>query len=134
MTDHFVLERRLVASAGIILRLESEDNGVVMRRCLTTAVALFAASVATAQRLPNIPAPSDVASPPAEALTTPSGLVSRIVMPGTGTETPREIDFVTVQYTGWTSEGQFFDEFLRAQHAEPVRVESRHGRVGVSAC
>jgi len=80
-----------------------------MRRFLTTAVALCAASVATAQLLPNIPAPADVASPPAEALTSPTGLVSRIVTPGTGTETPRDIDFVTVHYTGWTSEGRLFD-------------------------
>jgi FKBP-type peptidyl-prolyl cis-trans isomerase len=80
-----------------------------MRRFLTTAVALLVVSMASAQRLPDIPAPSDVASPPAEALTTPSGLVSRIVAPATGTETPRETDFVTVHYTGWTSDGRLFD-------------------------
>jgi peptidylprolyl isomerase len=80
-----------------------------MRRCLTIAVALLGASVASAQRLPDTPAPTDVAAPPAEALRSPSGLVSRTVTPGTGTETPQETDFVTVHYTGWTSEGQLFD-------------------------
>ena len=80
-----------------------------MRRFLATAVALLVASVASAQRLPDIPAPADVATPPAEALRSPSGLVSRIVTPGTGTETPLETDFVTVHYNGWTSEGQLFD-------------------------
>ena len=87
----------------------------VIRRFLTTAVALLAASVASAQRLPDLPAPADVATPPAEALRSPSGLVSRIVTPGTGTETLRETDFVTVHYTGWTSEGQLFD----SSHAPP---------------
>ena len=76
-----------------------------MRRFLTTAMVLLAASVASAQRLPDLPAPADVATPPAEALKSPSGLVSRIVTPGTGTATPQETDFVTVHYTGWTSEG-----------------------------
>jgi peptidylprolyl isomerase len=80
-----------------------------MRRFPATAVALLAASVVSAQRLPDLPAPADVAAPPAEALRSPSGLVSRIVTPGTGTETPQETDFVTVHYTGWTSEGQLFD-------------------------
>src|SRR5436189_3498582 len=80
-----------------------------MRRFLATAVALLAASVASAQRLPDIPAPADLTAPPAEALRSPSGLVSRSVTPGTGTETPQETDFVTVHYTGWTSEGRLFD-------------------------
>ena len=72
-------------------------------------MALFATAVASAQRLPDIPAPADVAAPPAEALRTPSGLVSRIITPGNGSETPRDTDFVTVHYTGWTSGGTLFD-------------------------
>ncbi len=80
-----------------------------MRRFVTTAVTLLAASLASAQRLADVPAPADVAAPPAEALRTPSGLVSRVVTPGSGTEKPQETDFVTVHYTGWTSEGRLFD-------------------------
>lgn len=80
-----------------------------MRRLPAAVVMLLAASVASAQRLPDLPAPADLAAPPAEALRNPSGLVSRTVTPGTGTETPRETDFVTVHYTGWTSEGRLFD-------------------------
>jgi peptidylprolyl isomerase len=80
-----------------------------MRRLLTTAMALLAASMALAQRLPDIPAPLDVAAPPADAVKSPSGLVSKIVTPGAGTDKPQETDFVTVHYTGWTSEGRLFD-------------------------
>jgi FKBP-type peptidyl-prolyl cis-trans isomerase len=80
-----------------------------MRRLLTTVMALLAASMTSAQQLPDIPAPSDVVAPPVEAVRSPSGLVSRIVTPGTGTEKPQETDFVTVHYTGWTSEGRPFD-------------------------
>jgi FKBP-type peptidyl-prolyl cis-trans isomerase len=80
-----------------------------MRRFLTSAAALLAASMASAQQLPDIPAPADVAAPPVEAVKTLSGLASRIVTPGTGTEKPQETDFVTAHYSGWTSEGRLFD-------------------------
>ena len=80
-----------------------------MRRLLTIAMALLAASMASAQKLPDIPAPPDVGAPPPEAVTRPSGLASKIVTPGNGTEQPQETDFVTVHYTGWTSEGRLFD-------------------------
>jgi len=80
-----------------------------MRRLLTTATVLLTTSIALAQQLPDIPAPADVAAPPAEAVKSPSGLVSKIVTQGSGTEKPQETDFVTVHYTGWTSEGHLFD-------------------------
>ncbi len=59
---------------------------------------------------PNaIPAPADVAAPPADAETTASGLASKVITPGTGGERPREWDKVTVHYTGWTTDGKMFD-------------------------
>jgi FKBP-type peptidyl-prolyl cis-trans isomerase len=81
----------------------------MMRRLLTSAIALLATSTALAQQLPDIPTPQDVSTPPAEAVKSPSGLVSKIVTPGSGTEKPQEADFVTVHYSGWTSEGRLFD-------------------------
>ena len=58
---------------------------------------------------PNaIPAPADVASAPADAQTTASGLASKVITPGSG-EHPREWDKVTVHYTGWTTDGNMFD-------------------------
>ena len=80
-----------------------------MRRLLTSAIVLLATSTALGQQLPNIPTPQDVSAPPAEAVRSPSGLVSKIVTPGNGTEKPQETDFVTVHYSGWTSEGRLFD-------------------------
>ena len=80
-----------------------------MQRSLTTAAALLAASIAWSQQLPDIPAPADVSAPPADAVKSPSGLVSRIVTPGSGSDKPQQTDFVTVHYTGWTSEGRLFD-------------------------
>ncbi len=56
-----------------------------------------------------IPAPSDVAVPPADAEATSSGLATKVLTPGTGTAHPGPRASVTVHYTGWTTDGQMFD-------------------------
>ena len=58
---------------------------------------------------PPIPAPADVAAPPADAQRTPSGLASKVLTPGTGTRHPRPNSRVTVHYTGWTTDGKMFE-------------------------
>src|SRR4029453_4799496 len=59
-----------------------------------------------------IPAPPDVAAPPADTVKTASGLGSKVLQKGTGTAHPTENDLVTVQYTGWTTDGKMFDSSL----------------------
>ena len=59
--------------------------------------------------LKPIPAPSDVAAPPADAQRTASGLASKVLTPGTGTRHPRPNSEVTVHYTGWKTDGTMFD-------------------------
>jgi peptidylprolyl isomerase len=56
-----------------------------------------------------IPAPDNVAKPPADAAKTPSGLASVVLKPGTGKARPAANDMVTVNYTGWTTDGKMFD-------------------------
>jgi FKBP-type peptidyl-prolyl cis-trans isomerase len=56
-----------------------------------------------------IPAPADVAAPPADAQVTSSGLASKVLTPGTGTDHPVPTDQVKVSYTGWTTDGKMFD-------------------------
>jgi FKBP-type peptidyl-prolyl cis-trans isomerase len=56
-----------------------------------------------------VPAPPDVAAPPADAQKTASGLSTKVLTPGTGTDHPRPQDRVRVHYTGWTKDGQMFD-------------------------
>jgi FKBP-type peptidyl-prolyl cis-trans isomerase len=60
----------------------------------------------------GIPAPADVAAPPADAIRTPTGLASKVLRPGTGTRHPRPNSEVTVHYTGWTTDGKMFDSSL----------------------
>ena len=54
-------------------------------------------------------APSDVAAPPADAKKEASGLASKVLSAGTGSEHPKAADTVTVHYSGWTTDGQMFD-------------------------
>jgi peptidylprolyl isomerase len=56
-----------------------------------------------------IPAPPDVAAPPADALRSPSNMASKVLAPGKGTRHPRPNSQVTVNYTGWTTDGKMFD-------------------------
>jgi peptidylprolyl isomerase len=55
------------------------------------------------------PVPDDVKAPPATATKTPSGLAYRVLKKGTGKETPKETSRVTVNYSGWTTDGKMFD-------------------------
>ncbi len=54
-------------------------------------------------------APDDVKAPPADATRTASGLAYKVLKPGTGTRHPKRTDQVTVDYTGWTTDGKMFD-------------------------
>jgi peptidylprolyl isomerase len=54
-------------------------------------------------------APPDVAAPPADAVKTASGLYTKVITPGTGSQRPQAEDYVTVKYTGWTTNGRMFD-------------------------
>lgn len=54
-------------------------------------------------------APADVAAPPADAIKSESGLASKLLKKGTGTEKPSANDGVVAHYTGWTTDGKQFD-------------------------
>ena len=56
--------------------------------------------------------PPDLTMPPADAVKSGSGLISKVVKPGDSAEKPSANDVVTVQYTGWSSDGRMFDSTL----------------------
>jgi len=57
----------------------------------------------------DIPAPPDVAAPPDDAKKSKSGLAWKVLKEGEGEKHPSKFDVVTVNYTGWTTEGRMFD-------------------------
>ena len=65
-----------------------------------------------------IPAPDDVAAPPSDAETTDSGLASKVLEAGQGSDLPAESDEVLVHYTGWTTDGKMFDSSVA--RGEPI--------------
>jgi peptidylprolyl isomerase len=81
--------------------------------CLAAAPLVAAAAQQNVHKGPGpakaIPAPPDVAAPPADAEVTPSGLASKLLKKGTGSEHPGANDSVKVHYTGWTTDGKMFD-------------------------
>ena len=85
-------------------------------RMFGTLVLALAAVTAAAQTttLKVIPPPSDVAAPPADAVKTKTGLATKVVQAGTGTAKDRPVadDMVTVNYTGWTTDGKMFDSSI----------------------
>lgn len=58
---------------------------------------------------PAPPVPNDVKAPPASAKKTASGLAYRLLKPGGGKDSPKATDRVTVNYSGWTTDGKMFD-------------------------
>ena len=79
---------------------------------LTLALAPVMVAVQEPPRPGPLPAPPDVAAPPKDAATLPSGLASKVLRPGTGSAKPGPTDMVTVHYTGWTTDGKMFDSSL----------------------
>lgn len=58
----------------------------------------------------EIPAPDDVAAPPADADKTESGLAYKVLSKGGGDDAkPVATSQVKVHYTGWTTDGKMFD-------------------------
>lgn len=74
----------------------------------------------------GLPAPPDVAAPPADAIKAPDGLASKVLTPGTGTDHPSQNDSVKVNYTGWTTDGKMFDSSVAplqpGRKAEPLTL------------
>ena len=67
---------------------------------------VLASGVAYAQT--SVP-PPDLTAPPADAVRSATGLISKPLAPSTSDEKPIATDIVTVHYTGWASDGRMFD-------------------------
>jgi FKBP-type peptidyl-prolyl cis-trans isomerase len=92
--------------------IEPLKGAAHMRTPVTLAFVLMVAAASAQTTTVKTTAPADVAAPPADAVKTPSGLASKVIKPGTGKVHPAKTDSVTVQYTGWTTDGTMFDSSI----------------------
>jgi hypothetical protein len=100
----------------------------ILLLCLIIAVAAGCSSqkpgdIPSTSSTPSIPAPPDVAGPPADASRTPTGLASKVLRPGTGTRHPRPNSQVVVHYTGWTTDGKMFDSSVAKGEPAPMNLD-----------
>lgn len=75
----------------------------------TLLILAFAITTTPAPQGKEPPVPTDVAAPPKDAQKTASGLASKVLVRGKGTEHPTSTSQVTVHYSGWTTDGKLFD-------------------------
>jgi FKBP-type peptidyl-prolyl cis-trans isomerase len=88
-------------------------------------LAVFVSVALHAQpRIEPIPAPPDVASVPADATKTASGLAWKILQPGKGDGQPGSKDAVVVHYTAWTTDGKMFDSSSARKMPSTFLIES----------
>jgi peptidylprolyl isomerase len=67
-------------------------------------------------------APADVQRAPADAKRTGSGLSYKILRAGTGTEHPDATSSVTVNYSGWTTDGKLFDSTYTRRDPQTLKL------------
>jgi peptidylprolyl isomerase len=102
-----------------------------MRILPSIALFILAVAAASAQTSPSpVSAPSDLAAPPADATKTASGLSTKVLKPGTGTNHPAKDDVATVDYTAWTPDGKVLDS--SAARGKPVTLQVKRMLPGLA--
>jgi len=70
-----------------------------------------------------VPPPPDVSAPPADAVTSSTGLASKVITAGSGGDHPSASDLVVVDFTGWTAkDGKMFDSTVSRGRPFTFRV------------
>jgi peptidylprolyl isomerase len=114
-----MFEHARIAAVAALLLVACQNNKAPKESAEKPATTETPAKVEGKNEMPKqpegLPPPPDVAAPPADAEKTASGLASKVITKGTGSEHPRAWDKVTVHYTGWTTDGKMFDSSVMAR-------------------
>jgi len=101
--------------------MSTRNHASVLRWTATWAALASLATLALAEGA--IAPPPDLATPPADAEHSPSGLLSKVLQVGTGNASPRAHDIVLVDYTGWTADGAVFDSSVARGKPAGLRLD-----------
>ena len=114
MHGHLVVRERLLVARARREQLRREARRRLLRlgrRC--GDVVTFDIEVL---EIVDLSAPPDVKASPSDAQKTPSGLATKVLTPGTGKVHPTDANTVSVNYTGWTTDGKMFDSSVARGH------------------
>lgn len=98
----------LLLCAGLTSGCKSEGTRAAVRESEPAA----AATPQSPSPDIELAAPPDLAAPPADAQTTASGLVTRVLKEGRGERRPGAEDSVRVHFAGWKSSGSLIDSSI----------------------
>ncbi len=70
-------------------------------------------------------APPDLTNPPADAERAKSGLITRVLTPGSGSVRPRGDDWVLVHYSVWNERGKLIDSSVKRDKPRVLRPEKQ---------
>ena len=106
-----------------------------MRRIFSVCALLCLTAAASAPEPKQLPPPANLQTPPVKSVKTSFTISSVVLKPGTGKVRPGPTDTVTVNYTGWTSDGKTFDttsgsEPRRFWIPEPLAYRGRRAPYG----
>lgn len=98
---------------------------MLYRAWVIVVVVLLAVSTSAQQlRVEPVPAPPDVAAPPADATKSASGIAWKVLSPGKGSTHAGPKDAVIVHYTAWTTDGKMFDNSHARRMPNTFLIES----------
>ena len=63
-------------------------------------------------------------TPPQDAVATPSGLITKVLTPGTGDKRPDGNDLVNVHFQGWTPDGREFENTFASGQPRPFDLST----------
>jgi peptidylprolyl isomerase len=89
--------------------IEAFSSSAIAAQAAVSAAIPATLSPTQESSVQTIEVPIDVAAPPADAITTPSGLAYKVLSTGDGTAHPSVDSEVEVHYSGWTTDGKMFD-------------------------
>lgn len=94
------------------MKISTVPSNLTLAPALLVAACLTLLQIAWPQAIlaqESRTAPSDLATPPDDAQIAPSGLKSRVLIPGKGTDHPNANSHVIVHYSAWKENGDVFD-------------------------